>query len=104
MGNVIRVNCRELYIDGMYLLEQVEKLKEIVEEMKSINEDIKDSWDGTDYDAFYSKFDYYLESFKGIENVITENAINMKNIAKKHGNIDNSLLETSKNWGASHGD
>ena len=102
MGNVIRVNCRELYIDGMYLLQQVDKLKEIVEEMKSINENIKESWDGTDYDAFYSKFNSYLDSITEIEKILTENANSMKTVAKKHGNIDNSLLETSKNWGATH--
>ena len=102
MGNVIRVNCRELYINGMYLLQQVDKLKEIVEEMKTINEDIKDSWDGTDYDAFYSKFNYYLESLSSLEEVISDNANNMKKVAKRHGNIDNSLVETTKNWGATH--
>ena len=102
MGNVIRVDCRELYIDGMYILQQVDKLKEVVEEMRSINEDIKDSWDGTDYDAFYSKFDYYLRSIEDIRTVLSDNAEMMKKIAKRHGNVDNSLLDTTKNWGASH--
>ena len=102
MSDSIRINCRDLYIDGMYILQQVEKLKEVVEEMKSINEDIKDSWDGTDYDAFYSKFDYYLSSLDDIETVLTDNAEMMKKVAKRHGNVDNDLIDTTRNWGASH--
>ena len=103
MGNVIRINCRELYKNSIYINTQISKLKEIIVEMKSINDDIKDSWDGIDYDAFYQKFDKYLDSFDAIEEVILENAEKMKIVAKRHGNIDTSLIETSNKWGNSHG-
>jgi uncharacterized protein YukE len=104
MGNIIKINCRELYKDGMYIASQVDKLKEVVEEMRSINEDIKDSWDGSDYHAFYNKFNEYLDSFSSIEAVLTEQSDNMKKVAKRHGNVDNSLLDTSKRWGSNHVD
>ncbi len=103
MGNVIRINCRELCKNSIYIKTQIARLKEIIVEMKTINDDIKDSWDGIDYDAFYQKFDKYLDSFDAIEEAILENSEKMIIIAKRHGNIDSSLIDTSNKWGTSHG-
>ncbi len=99
MGNIIKVNCRELYSNCIYINAQLERLKEVVTEMKEINEEIMNAWDGEDYDVFYKTFDAYLTSFDDIETAISNNNAKMKLIARRHGNIDTILEETSKNWG-----
>ena len=91
MGDSIKINCYELYKNGIYLNTQISKLREIVEEMKIINNDMKDAWNGIEYDKFYQSFDEHLYLFDKIDDNIINNANIIKEVAKKHGNIDNNL-------------
>ena len=103
MGNIIKINCKELYKNSLYINYQISRLKEVIEEMKTVNDDIKNSWDGIDYDAFYQKFSNYLDSFAEIEKTILDNSEKMKTVATRHGLIDTSLQDTSRNWGSKNG-
>jgi uncharacterized protein YukE len=98
MAKTIKINCYELYKNSIYLEKELNKVKEIVEDMKAINEDIKDSWDGIDYDKFYSRFDFYLNSYQDFEDHLDSDINVMKTVAKKHGNIDTDLKDTAKRW------
>ena len=102
MGNSININCYELYKNGIYLNTQVSRLKEIVEEMRIINNDMKDSWNGIEYDKFYQSFANFLDRYDEIENNIMDNAAVMKEVAKKHGTIETDLKETVREWEVNH--
>ena len=98
MGNSIKVNCYELYKNGIYLSTQISRLKEIIEEMKIINNEMKDSWKGIEYDNFYQSFDDHLNKYDNIETNVIDNVNIMKDVAKKHGNIDEDLVQIAKRW------
>ena len=93
MGKVFRINCRKLYETCIYLDEQVEELKANIDDMKKITEDIKTSWHGMDYNNFCSNFTSYLDSISAIENELNEKSETMKNVARKHNLIDDSLMK-----------
>ena len=101
MSDTIKINCYDLFKNGIYLSTQISKLKEIVDEMRIVNNDIKDSWDGIDYDKFYQSFDEFLNKYEPIEANLLDNVAIMKNIAKKHGSIDTDLKDTARRWDVS---
>lgn len=93
MGNILKINCRELYKSGIYINAQVSVLDKIVEDMKVINSNIKNAWNGNDYDNFCSNFDQYLASIKPLEMSLIDKASLLKSIAVKHGSIDKNLYD-----------
>ena len=93
MSPIFKINCRKLYETALYLDKQINDLKENVEAMKKITEDMKESWSGKDYDDFNEKFTSYLNSITPIEDEILNKSNVMKNVAKKHNRIDNNLMD-----------
>lgn len=96
MGNTLKVNCKELYKTGAYITLQVKELDEIVTHMKNINEEIKNAWDGNDYDAFYQNFNEYLSDIKNLECSLIDQSAIIKSVAVKHGRIDKNLYDDLK--------
>ncbi len=97
MGNIFKINCRELYSMGMYFNTQANELEKIITNIKKINEDIKSSWDGNDYDAFFENYNLFLTSIKDIEKSIIDEANLFKEIAIKHNRVDKEILN-NLNW------
>lgn len=93
MGNVFKINCYKLYETGMYLNSYGLKLKDVIDDMKKVNAEIRAVWDGTDYDSFYKNFNEYLSSIENLQKSILEKAEIFKSIAVKHGKVDKNLSD-----------
>lgn len=91
MGNIFRINCYKLYETGMHLDSYGSELKDVIDDMKKVNNEISDTWNGTDYDSFCKNFDEYLSSIENLQKSILEKAALFKSIATKHGKVDKNM-------------
>lgn len=93
---IIRINCQEVYKSGIKLNNQLAELKQIVENMKKINENIKTAWTGPDSENFNKNFGDYLNGFITIEKQLENDQALLKSSALQHGTKDNELGEKMK--------
>lgn len=91
MSRILRFNCKELYKSGVYLNAQACILDKLINEMKSITDNMKNVWSGIDYEKFRSNFSEYLSSIEKLEISLIDKASLIKSVAVKHGNIDKDL-------------
>ena len=91
MANIFKINCKELYKIGAFFNLQGNNLKNIVDNMKKTNEDIKALWNGIDSEMFYENYNEFLVSINEVELFMIEKGELLKEMAIKHGNIDKDL-------------
>lgn len=96
MKSILKINCKRVYKSAMDFDELNQKYCLLLEKMQNISSGISESYSGIDSKIFVNNFNNYITSLEKISTFLSNKSNIMKEAAKKHSQIDNSLLEEIK--------
>lgn len=87
----LKVKYDNLQDVGTYFVSKSEELDKVLEDIKSLSNELKNYWDGTDYDKFVNRYNVYIKD--AIATSIEINALGhaLKKISDLYLGIDNDF-------------
>lgn len=91
MVNRIRINCKKVYDNGMFYLDNCEKLSAIQKELNDVSDKIDEIWGGIDNNNFLVSFKKHIKDLDQVINFLEDNGDLLKKNALAHSGIDNNF-------------
>ena len=91
MGNVLGINCKEVYKNGKDYIEYHNEIIGIKKDLEDVATNISSIWEGTDSNSFVSSFRDHIKELNLIINFLGSNGMLLKKTAKEHASIEDKL-------------